>query len=44
MNIIEPREEYREFIGKKKLLLILNDLFSVDPEQRSIEYLKKKLT
>lgn len=43
MNMIEPRDEYKEFISKKKLLLILNDLFSVDPSQRSLDFLKNKL-
>ena len=31
-------------MSKKKLFLILNDLFTMDPDQRSLKYLKNKLT
>ena len=43
LNILEPKDKYADFISKKKLLLILNDLLTVDPEQRSLKYLKDKL-
>ena len=43
MELIEIKSEFKDFISKKKISLILNDLFSVDPEQRSLHYLKDKL-
>ena len=43
LNILEPKDKYSNFISKKKLLLILNDLLTVDPDQRSLKYLKDKL-
>jgi len=43
LNILEPKEKYIDFISKKKLLLIINDLVTVDPDQRSLKYLKDKL-
>jgi hypothetical protein len=33
-----------DFISKKKFILILNDLINLDPKQRSLKYLKNKLT
>ena len=32
-----------EFISKKKFILIINDLINLDPNQRSLKYLKNKL-
>jgi len=32
-----------DFISKKKFILILNDLINLDPNQRSLKYLKHKL-
>jgi serine/threonine protein kinase len=43
LNLLEPKAKYADFISKKKLFLILNDLFTMDPEQRSLKYLKNKL-
>mgnify|MGYP003342194068 CR=1 FL=1 len=43
LNLLEPKNAYEEFISKKKFNLILNDLLSLDPEQRSLKYLKDKL-
>lgn len=43
LNLLEPKSKYVDFISKKKLFLILNDLFTMDPEQRSLKYLKEKL-
>ena len=42
-NLLEPKSKYSDFVSKKKLFLILNDLFTMDPEQRSLKYLKNKL-
>lgn len=42
-NLLEPKSKYSDFMSKKKLFLILNDLFTMDPEQRSLKYLKNKL-
>ena len=44
LNLLETKDKYCDFINKKKLVLILNDLFTMDPEQRSLKYLKDKLT
>ena len=43
LNLLEPKSKYTDFISKKKLFLILNDLFTIDPDQRSLKYLKEKL-
>ena len=43
LNLLEPKVKYNEFISKKKIFLILNDLLTMDPEQRSLKYLKDKL-
>ncbi len=43
LNLLEPKSKYTDFISKKKLFLILNDLFTMDPDQRSLKYLKEKL-
>lgn len=43
LNLLEPKNKYSDFISKKKLFLILNDLFTIDTEQRSLKYLKNKL-
>lgn len=43
LKLLEPKNKYLEFIGKKKLCLILNDLLTMDPEQRSLKHLKEKL-
>lgn len=43
LNLLEPKSKYANFISKKKLFLILNDLFTMDPDQRSLKYLKEKL-
>jgi serine/threonine protein kinase len=43
MNLLKPREEYKSFISTKRVLLILNDLFSIDPQQRTLIFLKDKL-
>lgn len=43
LNLLEPKNKYQEFISKKKLSLILNDLLTLDTEQRSLKYLKDKL-
>ena len=43
LNLLEPKATYSDFINKKKLCLILNDMFTMDPEQRSLKYLKEKL-
>jgi hypothetical protein len=43
LNLLEPKDKYSNFISKKKLFLILNDLFTMDPDQRSLKYLKDKL-
>lgn len=42
MNLLEPKKELGDWISKKKLLLIVNDLFSLDPDQRSLKFLKNK--
>ncbi len=41
VNLIKIKHE---FISKKKFILILNDLINLDPKQRSLKYLKDKLT
>jgi hypothetical protein len=43
LNLLEPKNKYLDFISKKKICLILNDLLTMDPEQRSLKYLKAKL-
>jgi hypothetical protein len=43
VNLLEPKQKYSEFINKKKLFLILNDLLNMNPEQRSLKFLKDKL-
>lgn len=42
LESLEPK--YTNFISKKKICLILNDLFTLDSEKRSLKYLKEKLT
>jgi serine/threonine protein kinase len=42
-NLLEPKSKYVDFINKKKLFQILNDLFTIDPNQRSLKFLKNKL-
>jgi hypothetical protein len=43
MNLLEPKKEYMDFINKQHIFLIINDLLTIDPEQRSLKYLKQKL-
>jgi hypothetical protein len=43
LNIIVPNDKFSEFISKKKFSLIINDLLTLDPDQRSLKYLKNKL-
>jgi hypothetical protein len=43
LNMLEPKHKYLDFINKKNLCLILNDLLTLDPEQRTLKYLKDKL-
>jgi hypothetical protein len=43
LNLLEPKHKYSDFISKKKICLILNDLLTMDPDQRSLKYLKDKL-
>lgn len=43
LNLPKPREEYKSFISTKRILLIINALFSIDPQQRSLTFLKDKL-
>jgi hypothetical protein len=38
-NKLDPKHVF----SKKKFILLINDLFSACPEQRSIKYLKKKI-
>lgn len=44
LKLLKPKFDYKDYIGTKRLLLILNDLFSIDPEQRKLYFLKDKLT
>lgn len=43
MTLIQPKHEFEDFISKKKLMLIINDLINLDPNQRSLKFLKEKL-
>jgi len=43
LNLLEPKNDYEIFINKKILSNILNDLLTLDPEQRSLKHLKAKL-
>jgi hypothetical protein len=42
-NLLEPKREFENFLSKKKLILIISNLITLDPEQRSIDLLKEKL-
>lgn len=42
-NLLEPKREFENFISKKKLILIISNLITADPNQRSIDLLKEKL-
>ena len=41
INLLEPQKVFESFISKKKLCLIITDLISVDPSQRSIRFFSK---
>lgn len=43
LNSLEPKSSFVNFISKKKFILIINDLLTMDPNQRSLKYLKNKL-
>jgi hypothetical protein len=43
LNLLEPKPKFDNFINKKKLSLVINDLLTLDPDQRSLKYLKNKL-
>ena len=43
VNLLEPKQEFIEFISKKRLILIVSKLINLDPEQRSLSFLKEKL-
>lgn len=43
LNLLEPKKEFENFMSKKKLILIISNLISVDPNQRSLDLLKEKL-
>ncbi len=42
-NLLEPKKEFENFMSKKKLILIISNLITADPNQRSIDLLKEKL-
>jgi hypothetical protein len=44
LSLLEPKENYEMFINKKRLILIINDLLTLDPKQRSLKFLKEKLS
>lgn len=44
LSLLEPKSNHASFINKKRLIVIINDLFTLDPEQRSLKYLKEKLS
>ena len=41
INLLEPKEKFLFLISKKKFSLIITDLLSIDPEQRSLRFFKK---
>jgi hypothetical protein len=43
VNLLEPKKEFVNFISKKRLILIISKLINLDPEQRSLNFLKEKL-
>lgn len=43
VNLLEPKKEFSNFISKKRLILIISKLINLDPEQRSLNFLKEKL-
>ena len=43
VNLLEPKQEFINFISKKRLILIVSKLINLDPEQRSLSFLKEKL-
>ena len=43
IELLTPKELYKSFINKKKLITIINDLINLDPNQRSLKYIKSKL-
>jgi hypothetical protein len=43
VNLLTPKKEFSDFISKKRLILIISKLIIVDPEQRSLSFLKEKL-
>jgi hypothetical protein len=44
LNLLEPQSKYKDLFDKKKLNIILNNLLSLDPNQRSLQQLKYLLT
>ncbi len=44
VNLLTPKKEFSDFISKKRLILIVSKLIILDPEQRSLSFLKEKLS
>lgn len=43
LNLLEPKKIYQDFISKQNFILIINNIFTIDPDQRNLKYLKEKL-
>lgn len=43
VRLLEPKKEFTNFISQKRLILIISKLINLDPEQRSLNFLKEKL-
>ncbi len=43
VNLLTPKKEFSNFISKKRLILIFSKLIILDPDQRSLSFLKEKL-
>ncbi len=43
VNLLEPKQEFVEFISKRRLILIICKLINLDPQQRTLNFLKEKL-
>jgi len=43
LNLLEIKDDYKNKISKRRLAIILNNMFSLDPKQRSLNIFKNKL-
>jgi hypothetical protein len=43
LNLLEPKKNYLDFISKEKFNIIINNIFTIDPDQRNLTHLKEKL-